>query len=600
MADARKHVFAQVGWQWAGLLWSILIMYRLGWVADHLVQQRVQEITWLTAGVPLVSAALMRALCARNAARCSCLAGAAVKSRLRCLLFEKLSSLGPAYHSRVPTAEAVQLMSEGIEQLETYFGRYIPQLFYSLLAPLTLFLALCRISLRASLALLICVPLIPVTIVLVQKIAKRLLGKYWDSYTELGDSFLENLQGLTTLKIYGADGRKAAEMDAEAERFRKITMKVLMMQLNSIVVMDLVAYGGAALGMILAVLAYRSGQASLGEALMILLLASEFFIPMRLLGSFFHIAMNGMAASDKLFRILDLETPVSGREMLSGAAFSVALRGLSFSYDGEREVLKDISLTIPEKGLVSLVGMSGSGKSTIAALLTRQKKGYHGEILLYYHGSRLAGHPHERAAETEEPGEVRQLRLEDIAPESLQKNITLLGHDSRIFAGTVEENLRMAAPSASEEELIRVLQQACLWDFLSRGEGLKTKLTEGGSNLSGGQRQRLALARALLKDSPLYIFDEASSNIDAESEAAILGVIRTLSETHAVLQITHRLSNARDSAEIYVLKHGKLLESGSFEELLAAKGEFARLYEEQSMLENYGKPERRKDAEIGN
>ncbi len=588
MSDARKYVFAQVGWQWAGLLWSILIMYRLGWAADRLLQQRGQGITWLTTGVPLLSAVLMRALCARNAARCSCLAGAAVKSRLRCLLFEKLSSLGPAYHEQVPTAEAVQLMSEGIEQLETYFGRYLPQLFYSLLAPLTLFLALCRISLRASLVLLLCVPLIPVTIVLVQKIAKRLLGKYWDSYTALGDSFLENLQGLTTLKIYGADGRKAAEMDAEAENFRKITMKVLMMQLNSIVVMDLVAYGGAALGMMLAVLACRSGQASLGQALTILLLASEFFIPMRLLGSFFHIAMNGMAASDKLFRILDLEAPVSGREMLSGAAFSVALRDLSFSYDGEREVLKDISLTIPEKGLVSLVGMSGSGKSTIAALLTGQKKGYRGEILLCYPaGSATAG-------------PAGQIRREDIAPESLQKNITLLGHDSMIFAGTVEENLRMADPTASEETLIHALQQACLWDFLSRGEGLQTKLMEGGSNLSGGQRQRLALARALLRDSPLYIFDEASSNIDAESEAAILRVIRALSERHAVLQITHRLSNARDSAQIYVLQQGTLLESGSFEALLAAKGEFARLYEEQSLLEHYGQQERRKDAQVGN
>ena len=581
MADARKYVFAQVGWQWAGLLCSVFIMFRLGRTADAL-QQAVPAALPRTAAL-LIAAALLRALCARNAARCSCLAGAAVKSRLRCLLFEKLSSLGPAYHEQVPTAEAVQLMSEGIEQLETYFGRYLPQLFYSLLAPLTLFLALCRISLRASLVLLLCVPLIPVTIVLVQKIAKRLLGKYWDSYTALGDSFLENLQGLTTLKIYGADGRKAAEMDAEAESFRKITMKVLMMQLNSIVVMDLVAYGGAALGMMLAVLACRSGQASLGQALTILLLASEFFIPMRLLGSFFHIAMNGMAASDKLFRILDLEAPVSGREMLSGAAFLVALRDLSFSYDGEREVLKDISLTIPEKGLVSLVGMSGSGKSTIAALLTGQKKGYRGEISLCYHA-----------------GKDRQLRLEDIAPESLQRSITLLGHDSMIFAGTVEENLRMADATASEETLIHALQQACLWDFLSRGEGLKTKLTEGGSNLSGGQRQRLALARALLRDSPLYIFDEASSNIDAESEAAILRVIRTLSERHAVLQITHRLSNARDSAQIYVLKQGELLESGSFEALLAAKGEFARLYEEQSLLEHYGQRERRKDAQVGN
>ncbi len=587
MAEARNYIYYQVIWQWLGLLCAILIMFRLGRVVDALQRDRAGVLAALPLTVLLLLvAALFRAFCSREASRCSCRTGAAVKSRLRVLLFEKLSSLGPAYHTQVPTAEAVQLMSEGIEQLETYFGRYLPQLFYSLLAPFTLFLALCRISFRASLALLLCVPMIPVTIVLVQKIAKRLLGKYWDSYTELGDSFLENLQGLTTLKIYGADGQKAAEMDAEAENFRRITMKVLMMQLNSIVVMDLVAYGGAALGIILAILAYRSGQSSMGEALTILLLASEFFIPMRLLGSFFHIAMNGMAASDKLFRILDLESPETGRLMLSGTAFGVSLEHLAFSYDGEREVLRDISMTIPEKGLISLVGMSGSGKSTIAALLTGQKKGYRGEILLSY----------PVGAATGSSGEVRQLRLEDIAPESLQRNVTLLGHDSTIFAGTVEENLRMADSRATADQMIHALQQACLWDFLSRGEGLKTRLTEGGGNLSGGQRQRLALARALLRDSPLYIFDEASSNIDAESEAAILQVIRQLAERHAVLQITHRLSNARTSEKIYVLKQGTLLEAGSFTELLAMKGEFARLYEEQRQLEMYGEPERREDA----
>ncbi len=586
MAEARNYIYYQVIWQWLGLLCAILIMFRLGRVVDALQRDRAGVLATLPLTLLLLLvAALFRAFCSREASRCSCRAGAAVKSRLRSLLFEKLSSLGPAYHTQVPTAEAVQLMSEGIEQLETYFGRYLPQLFYSLLAPLTLFLALCRISFRASLALLLCVPLIPVTIVLVQKIAKRLLGKYWDSYTELGDSFLENLQGLTTLKIYGADGQKAAEMDAEAENFRRITMKVLMMQLNSIVVMDLVAYGGAVLGMILAILAYRSGQSSMGEALTILLLASEFFIPMRLLGSFFHIAMNGMAASDKLFRILDLESPETGRLMLSDTAFGVSLKHLVFSYDGEREVLQDISMTIPEKGLISLVGMSGSGKSTIAALLTGQKKDYRGDILLCPVGSA-----------TGSSGEVRQIRLEDIAPESLQRNVTLLGHDSTIFAGTVEENLRMADSLATADQMIHALQQACLWDFLSRGEGLKTRLAEGGSNLSGGQRQRLALARALLRDSPLYIFDEASSNIDAESEAAILQVIRQLAERHAVLQITHRLSNARTSEKIYVLQQGALLEAGSFEELLAMKGEFARLYEEQRQLELYGQPERREDA----
>ena len=589
MADSKKYIVHQVLWQWLGLLLSICIMFRIGQLLEAAVTGDLSAAVLREEALQLLLAALAKAFCSRNAGRASSRAGAEVKTRLRARLFEKLSSLGPSYHESVPTAEAVQVAVEGIEQLETYFARYLPQLFYSLLAPVTLFLALCRVSLRASLVLLVCVPLIPVTIVAVQKIAKRLLSKYWSAYTELGDSFLENLQGLTTLKIYRADAQKAVEMDAEAEHFRKITMKVLMMQLNSIVVMDLVAYGGAALGMVLAILEYRSGHLGIGHALTLLLLASEFFIPMRLLGSFFHIAMNGMAASDKLFRILDLPSPDTGREMLSGAPMAIEIRNVGFAYSGEgaRQILKNIHIEIPKQGLISLAGVSGSGKSTIAALLTGRKKGYTGEILLTEENCTLL------------PIEEREIELSSVDAETLLRNITLLSHDSVLFRGTVRDNLLAAKPDATDEELVQALCEACLWDFLSGEDGLDTKLTENAGNLSGGQRQRLALARALLHDSPFYIFDEASSNIDAESEAEIMNVIRRLAKKHVVLQISHRLANTMDSDRIYVLENGEIIEEGSFESLIVQNGRFAAMYEQQKQLEMYTSMGRRQEnAEI--
>ncbi len=572
MADSRKHIGFQVAWQWLGLCLSIVLMMGIGRVIDLALDGKLTGTGMLISALGLFGGAFCKSACAGFAARESAKAGAEVKTRLRGLLFEKLASLGPSYHEEVPTAEAVQLSVEGIEQLETYFGRYLPQLFYSLLAPLTLFLALCRLSFFTSLVLFLCVPLIPVTIVIVQKIAKRLLNRYWSVYTGLGDSFLENLQGLTTLKIYQADGEKARQMDLESENFRRITMKVLMMQLNSIVVMDLVAYGGAALGMILAVSGYRNGNLSVGQAVSILLLASEFFIPMRQLGSFFHIAMNGMAASDRLFRILDLKSPDTGDAVLSGEAVSISLDHAGFSYNGEMSILKDITMEIPAHGLVSLCGVSGSGKSTIAGLLTGRKRGYQGSI-------RLCGE--------------ETVELSSVSAASLLRNVTLLSHDSVIFRGTVEENLKMAMPSAKKEDMTGALKEACLWEFLEKKEGLATMLTENGSNLSGGQRQRLALARALLHDSPVYIFDEAASNIDAESEEEIMRVIHRLAKTHAVLLISHRLANTAGSDQIYVLKDGMIRESGTFGELLEKQGIFAGLYREQESLEQYVKQGRR-------
>ena len=563
MADSRKYIVHNVLWQWAALCASIGIMITAGQLLEMGYRERLTFKAVILSAVTIMLCAALRMTCTRKAALASDLAGSDVKKELRRLLYKKLTSLGASYHEKVPTAQAVQVAVEGVEQLEIYFGKYLPQLFYSLLAPLTLFAVLSFINWRASLILLICVPVIPITIMAVQKAAKRLLKKYWGIYTELGDSFLENLQGLTTLKIYQADGDKAVKMNEEAEHFRKITMKVLMMQLNSMIVMDVVAYGGAAIGMIAAVKGYLSGASGLGGALTIILLSAEFFIPMRLLGSFFHIAMNGMAASDKLFEILDIPEGKKGEGVLKEGPVEITVRDLEFSYDPGRKILDKVSIELDKKGLVSFVGISGCGKSTIARLLSGGQSGYGGEI-------RLNG-----------------LELSGISEASLVSKVTLVSHNSYIFKGTVEDNLRMAAPDASKELLLEVLREVDLYGFLMEQNGLNTELTGQGLNLSGGQRQRLALARALLHDTPVYIFDEATSNIDAESESRIMSVIKKLAEKRLVLLISHRLANVVDSVQIYTLKEGKIAEAGSHKELIGKNGVYAGLYLEQKKLEAY-------------
>ena len=454
-----------------------------------------------------------------------------------------------------------------MEQLETYFGKYLPQLFYSLIAPLTLFVILSRVSLKASIILLICVPLIPVSIVAVQKIAKKLLDKYWSIYTGLGDSFLENLQGLTTLKIYQADQQKADEMDMESQNFRRITMKVLTMQLNSTSVMDIVAYGGAAIGMSVAVSEFLEGNISISGTLCIVLLASEFFLPLRLLGSFFHIAMNGMAASDKIFKILDLPEPQTGEKILPEGSLDISFKNVHFAYEEDREILKGIDLYLPAGSFVSLVGESGCGKSTIAGIISAKNRGFTGEIT-------IGGVPLSQVKETD-----------------LMRHVVLVRHNSYLFKGTVEENLRMAKSDATEAEMNAVLEKVNLLGFLQTQDGPRTKLLEKAGNLSGGQCQRLAIARALLRDSAVYIFDEAASNIDVESEELIMDVIHQLARTKTVLLISHRLANVVNSDQIYFLKDGKIKESGKHEELMQLNGEYRHLYDSQMALENYGKEE---------
>lgn len=565
LSHAKKYIVYHILCQWLALLAQILAVFCIANLLESALERAVTaDAVRRTIGV-LAAVVIIRFFCERLTARMSYLACVDVKRILRERIYEKLLRLGLSYRERVSTSEVVQVCTEGVEQLETYFGKYLPQLFYSLLAPLTLFAILAFVSLKASLILLICVPLIPMSIIAVQKLAKRLLQKYWGIYTQLGDSFLENLQGLTTLKIYQADEKKAKEMDEEAQNFRRITMKVLTMQLNSTSVMDIVAYGGAAIGMIVAVWEFVQGELSLWGALAIVLLASEFFIPLRLLGSFFHIAMNGMAASEKIFRILDMEEPKDGEETLTGKRFDISMKSVCFSYEKDREILREIDLEIPSGSFFSFVGESGCGKSTIAGLIFGKNRGYGGEICI---GGK----------------EITRIREDELA-----KNITLVRHNSYLFKGTVEENLRMAKPDATAEEMEEALARVHLLEFLNAQQGLQTQLKEKASNFSGGQCQRLAIARALLKDSPIYIFDEATSNIDAESEEQIMQVIRELCKTHTVLLISHRLGNVTDSDCICMLSEGRIKERGKHEDLMKLGGLYRNMYESQRELEAYGK-----------
>ncbi|MBE5035214.1 ABC transporter ATP-binding protein/permease [Gallibacter intestinalis] len=560
MKGAGKYIVAGVWWQWAALLCQIVVVFVLAIIIQGTWQGniRTEQILWMIAVA--VAFMIAKAVCDRLSAGVSYQASEEVKLRLRGKIFEKILALGTSYRDKTSTAELLQLSVEGVEQLEIYYGRYLPQLFYSLLAPLTLFVVLSQVSLKSAAILLVCVPLIPISIVLVQKIAKKLLKKYWGVYTQLGDSFLENLQGLTTLKIYKSDGYASDKMDREAENFRKITMRVLVMQLNSISVMDIVAYAGAGAGIICALLQFSAGNLQLAEMIIIVLLAAEFFIPLRLLGSFFHIAMNGMAASDKIFAFLKTDTEKNcGTQNIEGSV-DITIRNLGFAYDKDRKILDGVSMDIHSGQFVSLVGLSGSGKSTIAALIAGKFSGYEGDI-------KISGKD-----------------LNDISEVSLMDSIVTVGYNSFIFGGSVRENLTMAKKDASESEMISVLQKVKLWDFLQKENGLDTKITEQGSNLSGGQRQRLALARALLKDAEMYIFDEASSNIDVESEKVIMDMIKNLAKSKTVLSISHRMANAVDSDVIYVIENGKIIEKGNHLSLLKDKGRYAEIYTKQEKM----------------
>ena len=562
--ESKKYIAGNVVCQWVSLAANITMMGTIAHLLQNLYEGTADgKQIGITAVVAAV-AVVIRFVCAILASRMGYLSSKAVKKTLREMIYRKLLRLGTAYKEKVQTSEVVQVAVEGVDQLETYFGAYLPQFFYAMLAPLTLFVVLSFINFPSAVVLLICVPLIPVTIVAVQRWAKKLLAKYWGQYTALGDTFLENLQGLTTTKIYQSDAFKHQEMNEQSEHFRKITMKVLTMQLNSITIMDLIAYGGAALGVILATTQFRAGNVSLAGCLMIILLAADFFLPMRMLGSFFHIAMNGMAASDKIFKLLDLPE-VEQKAATVPEDCSIELWNLHFAYEPEREILHGVDMAFPKGSFTAIVGESGCGKSTIAAILMGRNKDYDGKLT------------------------VGGIPLSEISEESLMQNFTYISHQSYLFKGTVRDNLLMANPNAADEVLWTALEQVKLAEFLRSENGLDTKLNEKASNLSGGQCQRLALARALLHDSPVYIFDEATSNIDVESENDIMAQIHQLAKIKTVILISHRLANVVGADNIYVLDKGSIAEQGAHDELLKKNATYAQLWNAQQELEHYTK-----------
>ena len=563
--ESVRYIVINVLAQMGKLLANICLIYTLAhFIRLVYLRESVEPKDMLLRALVILLCAAVRCAGTAVASRASFLAAAGAKKRLRGRLYEKLTRLGAAYHEKVSTSEVIQVAVEGIDQLETYFGRYIPQFFYAILAPLVLFAVLSFVSLKTAVVLFICVPLIPISIVLVQTLAKNLLRRYWGKYTLLGDTFLENMQGLTTLKIYGADEEKHRDMNEKAEEFRFITMKVLTMQLNSIIIMDIVAYGGAALGVIIALSEVMAGRIEVWQAFMIIMLSADFFLPMRTLGSYFHVAMNGMAASDKLFAILRLDEEEEGENELSDD-LNIRSEHLTFSYDGERNALEDVSLTIRQGELTAVVGESGCGKSTLASLIIGAEKGYIGTLTV---GGR----------------EVYMLK-----GESLYGHITVVGSNSFIFAGTVRENLLMGAPDASEEALVTALRTARIWDWLETQNGLDTVIETDASNISGGQKQRIALARALLHDTPMYIFDEATGNIDVESEKDIMDAIYAFKGKKTVLLITHRLENAVGADRICVLDSGRCVGMGVHEQLLKENEKYRSLYTAQEEYEQYAR-----------
>lgn len=562
--ESKKYILGNILLQFLELCLNVLMI-----VTIALSVQRFYDHTWALQNLSLpmliiLCTVILRFFTTRYAVRMSYLASRTVKRVMREKIYGKLLRLGTSYREHVTTAELVQEAVEGVDQLESYFGQYVPQFFYAFMAPIALFFLFgFGGSWKVAAVLLICVPLIPGAIMMVQKIAKKILAKYWGQYTQLGSTFLENLQGMTTLKTYQADAYKNVEMNKESERFRKVTMAVLTMQLNSVTIMDFVAYGGAALGILLAAQAFISGSIGLANVIFMILLSADFFLPMRRLGSYFHVAMNGMAASDKIFKFLGEEEPKEKKETVQRGG--IELKNVRFAYDKEREILHGVSLTIPEKSFIGIVGESGSGKSTIASLIMGRNTVSDGSLTI---GGK---------------------EIKALSEDSLMQAITYVGTGSVFFKGTIQENLLLAAPHADDAALWKALDDCALSDYLKTQNGLDTLLLENAGNLSGGQKQRLALARAMLHDSPVYIFDEATSNIDIESEETILSLIRSLTKTKTVVMISHRLANVTDADCIYVMQNGAVAESGKHKELLEKNGVYANLWRVQAALEAYGK-----------
>ena len=569
--SSKKWIGLTVLMNWISIICNIALILFIGTTVDKLMNGNL-NLNVISTSLFIIAMLSIRFVANFMSTKFSLHSSSEVKKTLRSTIYEKLLSLGVNYTDAISTSSTVQIAVDGVEQLEIYFGRFMPQLFYSLLAPLTLFAVMSFISFKTAIVLLICVPLIPMTIMAVMKIAKKLLSKYWGVYTDLGDSFLENLQGLTTLKIFDIDEDKNKEMNDNAEHFRKITMKVLSMQLNSITIMDLIAFGGSAIGILIAIAEFRAGLLTAGQVLIIILLSAEFFIPMRLLGSFFHVAMNGISASERMFKLLDTEVDeikdLDEAKLANLNNINIELRNVDFSYDKERKVLENINIEMKNNKMIALVGESGCGKSTITNLLLKQNKVDSGEILL------------------------NGINLNEIPFDVLTKKVGFINHSAYIFNGSIEDNIRMGKNDASYDEIYHALKKANLYEFvMNLPQKLNTNVGEGGSLLSGGQKQRLALARIIITDPEIYIFDEATSNIDVESEEKVWESIYKLAKNKTVIVISHRLANVKNADAIYVLDKGHIVEHGKHKELMMSKNKYYELVTHQQNLENIYKEE---------
>lgn len=590
VADSKKWIGVTVLWNWVALVGGIISAVVFSYILQAAYFKELTMSSAVGLGVILIAALALRAFAGKKSVQASYFASTKVKHELRSLIYRKLASMPLNQVNQQSTSSIIQVASEGVEQLEIYFGRYLPQLFYSLLAPLTLFAFLIFFSFKTAIILLICVPLIPMSIIAVNKIAKKLLAKYWSIYVGLGSSFLDNLQGLITLKIYQDDAYKAKAMDEEAEHFRKITMKVLTMQLNSVSLMDLLAYGGAAIGILTALLQFQDAQLSVLGVILFILLSSEFFIPLRLLGSFFHVAMNGKAASDKIFTLLDtpVETQQSAVDFEAKNNVQVEIKDLHFTYSAEKPAIQGLTLTIQPNQLSVFVGKSGCGKSTLVSLLMGFNKAQQGEIL--FNGQNASEIIRNFNDEIAHPvGAVGKADVQNptdfVNRTSFYQKVSLVSHSSYVFKGSLRENMTMAKIDATDEQIYACLEQVNLAQFVRDNGGLDMQLLSRGANLSGGQIQRLALARALLHNAELYIFDEATSNIDVESEEIILQFIQQFKQQKNIVMISHRLANAVNADCINVLDQGKLIEQGTHESLMAKQGAYAEMFQQQKDLE---------------
>ena len=559
LGGSRKYIFYTVGAMVIGLIANLSITAGICY-AIKLLSQSAEPSAYIIPAVCAVVGVAVRYAASRITGNLKDLLGRKAKKDLREKTYDKIVHLGVRSTDGMSVAGLTQVAMEGIEQLDLYYSSYIPQFFYAMLAPIILFFVTVGIDWRVAVVLLCCVPLIPVSIVAVSKYAKKIFAKYWGKYTSMGDSFLDSVQGLRELKIFRADAAQHVKMNENAEEFRKITMKVLVMQLASTTIMDIVAYGGAGLGIAFAVTGVANRGLSPVSALFLILVAVDFFLPLRAFGSAFHVAMNGASAGKKILSLLALPDPVWGEEKLSDT--ELKLENVTFSYDGERDVLKNVTMTFPEKGMTSIVGESGCGKSTAVGLLYGALRPKSGKVT-------AGGKP-----------------LESLSREEYYSKLAVVSYNTYIFNTTVRENFKLAKENVTDDEIFAALEKVNLADFIRENGGLDKEITEDGANISGGQKQRLALAVNLVADKSIYIFDEATSNIDIESEAVIMRNIKALSEKKSVIVISHRLENVVPSDRIYYMENGEVKEVGTHSELMASQGGYAALYTAQKKLEN--------------